>query len=101
MTDAFTTMDQRLSVCRFLHGDRLAASDFWLFPTLLCLDGFYSELFGLGFQLGGFEKLGPSMRDLWSLKAFYASRDLERIEAHDYRSLLHGPKSPSCTGFCE
>jgi len=88
---AFTTLDSRLDHARFLHGHWITASDVWFFTTLLRFDSIYSELFGLNFKIKDFNNIGPYLRDLWSFSAFSCNSDLDRIEDHYYRSVLHGP----------
>jgi putative glutathione S-transferase len=88
---AFTSMDERLSQARYLHGDNITASDIWLYPTLLRFDSVYSEIFGLDFKLEPFKYLITYLQDLCSEDSFASSAELDRIEDHYFLSILHGP----------
>lgn len=91
---ALEELDTRLSRSRYLSGSKVTASDVWAFTPLLRWDSIYSEIFGVPVKLSEFTSVVPYLSDLWAKTAFSATSNRARIEAHYYRSYIHGPKGP-------
>ncbi|RIY34025.1 glutathione-dependent reductase [Psittacicella melopsittaci] len=78
-------LDQRLSQQKYLFGEEITVSDFFLFPTLIRFEAVYADLFKCNLKpLSSFTNLYRYMLDLYSIPSIKATVDIAYIKEHYY-----------------
>ena len=82
-----STLDQRLEKSRYLFGEQITLSDFFLFPTLARFEAVYALHFKCNLRpLASFKNLYRYMLDLYALPAVKNTIDIPHIKTHYYYS---------------
>jgi len=80
---ALDVLDERLSIKRFLHGEKITLSDIHLYVALIRYHVNYHLIFGVNKKrLEDYENLWGYVRDLYSVDAFYQYTKLEKMKMH-------------------
>ncbi|WP_076865436.1 glutathione S-transferase family protein [Bradyrhizobium mercantei] len=84
---ALDELEQRLSLNRFLLGDRMTEADWRLFPTLVRFDVVYYSHFKCNLRrIADYPNLSNYMRDLYQLPGVDATVNFDHIKKHYYGS---------------
>lgn len=80
-------LDERLNTQKYLFGDEITLSDFFLFPTLIRFEAVYALHFKCNLKpLKSFNNLYRYMLDLYALPEVRATIDVPHIKTHYYYS---------------
>ena len=83
-------VENRLSVSRYLAGNRLTESDIRLFVTLVRFDEVYVVYFKTNARcVATYPNIRDYMRELFQMPAFRKSTDMDHIKTHYYSSHPH------------
>jgi glutathionyl-hydroquinone reductase len=91
--DALERMEKRLSVSRYLVGDRITEADWRLFTTLIRFDPVYVGHFKCNMKrIADYPNLSGYMRELYQVPGVAGTVSMDHIKRHYYMS--HGTINP-------